>query len=275
MSTLQARQPKGIRTGGQFSGISHTESGISLAHPALGGRYADPDGTRWSPARLDNDGHLVATDGRVVMELRDHGSKVSWSVTDGGAGVSEPVGTGAADSLGEAKEAAKEARLQAYLHGVTGMEPGADTPWGPVETTRLTAPGIATVHTEEHEGFKLSPERNAAIDPRWREESGWYEADVKGEIVIVSNPDLFSPGEVEEAHCILRSYHPDEHEAVVGARPERFGLANYSPIQPGESFIRDWNTLWQDKRETHLQSYGVEYSAEHPDHVVVTLAEPR
>lgn len=148
-------------------------------------------------------------------------------------------------------------------------------PIGSVETTRLKGPGIATAHTEEHEGFRLSPERNAAIDPRWREESGWYEADVKGEIVIVSNPDLFSPGEVEEAHCILRSYHPDEHEAVVGARPERFGLTRYSPIKPGESFIRDWNTLWQDKRETHLQAHNVEYSAEHPDHVVVTLAEPR
>lgn len=49
----------------------------------------------------------------------------------------------------------------------------------------------------------------------------------------------------------------------------------YSPIGPGESFIRDWNTLWQDKRDTHLQAQGVEQSPEHPDHVIVTLAEPR
>lgn len=158
---------KGHRTGGQFSGISHTESGISLAHPALAGRYADSDGTRWSPDRADGTGALVATDGWMVMKLTElHGSDVAWSVADTGAGFPEQAGVGTAGSLDAAKDAAKEAGQGAYLHGFTGVCPGADTPWGPAETVRLTAPGIATVHTEEHEGFKLSPERNESIDPR-------------------------------------------------------------------------------------------------------------
>lgn len=94
-------------------------------------------------------------------------------------------------------------------------------------------------------------------------------------IVIASSPTVFDSAAVEEAHSVLRTYMPDEHDAIVSECPKRFGLDEYEPIKAGESFIRDWNTFWEEKRDTHVQAINVEASKDHPDHVEVTVAEPR
>lgn len=280
MSTLQTRQPKGIPVGGQFAGISHTESGISLTHPAFGGKYADADGTRWSPISTAGSHETmfsVDIHQRMHMHLaenQDTGT-TTWSVEDHkGTGV-EFVGDGIADTLQDAKYAAKAARDDRYLHGSANVAVGDDSPWGEVEEVKPVATGIVQVTAEENDGFVLSPERNANIDARWRSISGWYSSETMGNIVVASNPAVFPADEVAGAHDILRTYMPDEHDAVVGENPARFGIADYQPIQPGESFIRDWNTFWAEKRDTHLQAIEVVNSDEHPDHVVVTVAEPR
>lgn len=64
------------------------------------------------------------------------------------------------------------------------------------------------------------------------------------------------------------------HDSQKGESPKQFGLDEYEPIKPGESFIRDWNTFWAEKRDTHIQAIDVG-SADHPDYVEVTVAEPR
>jgi hypothetical protein len=279
MSTLQTRQPKGIPVGGQFAGVSHTESGISLTHPAFGGKYADADGTRWSPISSGSHEVLLAVDSHQRLHMRlaenvDTGT-TTWSVEDHHGAQVELVGDGAADNLAEAKYAAKAARDDRYLHGSTGVTIGDDSPWGEVEEVQHIATGLAKVTAEENDGYKLSPERNANIDARWRSISGWYSSETMGAIVVVSSPAVFPDDEIADAHDTLRTYYPDEHDAVVGENPTRFGVTDYQPIQPGESFIRDWNTLWEEKRDTHLQAIEVVSSVDHPDHVVVTVAEPR
>ena len=279
MSTLQTRQPKGIPVGGQFAGVAHTESGISLAHPALAGKYADADGTRWSPISAGSHEVLFAVDQHQRLHMRlavneDTGT-TSWSVEDHVRGQVEMVGHGTAETIQDAKYAAKAARDERYLYGTAGVDAGDDSPWGEVEEIKHFAPGLAKVTAEDNEGFKLSPERNANIDARWRSISGWYSAETMGHIVIASSPTVFEADEVREAHSVLRTYMPDEHEAIVSESPKRFGLDEYEPIKAGESFIRDWNTFWDDKRTTHVQAINVERSEEHPDHVEVTVAEPR
>lgn len=279
MSTLQTRQPKGIPVGGQFAGVSHTESGISLTHPAFAGKYADADDTRWSPISAGSHEVLLAVDQHQRMHMRlavseDTGT-TSWSVEDHGHARPEVVAHGTSDDLQEAKSAAKAARDDRYLHGSANVAAGDDSPWGEVEEVQHVATGLAKVTAEMNDGFVLSPERNANIDARWRSISGWYSSETMGAIVVVSSPTVFSEDEIAEAHDTLRTYYPDQHDAVVGENPARFGVRDYRPIQPGESFIRDWNILWAAKRDTHLQAIEVTSSPDSDDHVVVTLAEPR
>lgn len=279
MSTLQTRQPKGIPVGGQFAGVSHTESGISLTHPAFGGKYADADGTRWSPISAGSRQVLLAVDSHQRLHMRlavdEDSGTTTWSVEDHQGDQVEVVGDGIAETLSEAKYAAKAARDERYLHGSAGVSAGDDSPWGEVETVQHIAPGLARVEAEENEGYVLSPERNANIDARWRSISGWYSAETMGHIVVASSPTVFDAGDVEEAHSVLRTYMPDEHDAIVSESPKRFGLDEYEPIKPGESFIRDWNTFWADKRDTHVQAIDVTPSVDHPDHYEVTVAAPR
>jgi hypothetical protein len=55
------------------------------------------------------------------------------------------------------------------------------TPWGPAQSVRMLAQGIALVSTAGHGGIKLSPERQAQMPASCRttpySSGGWYEED--------------------------------------------------------------------------------------------------
>jgi len=71
------------------------------------------------------------------------------------------------------------------------------TPWGAPEEIKQIAPGIIWYETPSHGGFWLSPERNAQVPLRDRQESfcqngmlGWYEEDCDAEIVRRTFPEI-------------------------------------------------------------------------------------
>ncbi len=98
-----------------------------------------------------------------------------------------------------------------------------ETPWGPVQLVREIAPGIIRYDTASHGGYRLSPERVAAMPKALREfcpwaGPGWYEEDCDWSLVAVAFPQFFPPAAVTAAHDSLRHYRPELHAAVAEHR---------------------------------------------------------
>ena len=76
------------------------------------------------------------------------------------------------------------------------------TPWGEPQVVTEIAPGIVRFHTAGHGGIWLSPERNAQVPKRLRQETwmehglrGWYEEDSDAGIVALIFPAEVFVGE--------------------------------------------------------------------------------
>lgn len=116
---------------------------------------------------------------------------------------------------------------------------GTWTPWGTVQRSEETAPGITWYSTASHGGYGLSPERQAAMPDHLRLENrglrgagpkgpGWYEEDCDWCLVTLAFPELFSSEDRALALNTCRGWHPDAYEAHTG-----------KVIAPGESYVKD------------------------------------
>jgi hypothetical protein len=86
---------------------------------------------------------------------------------------------------------------------------GFKTPWGESQQVTAIAPGIVSVSTAGHGGFRVAK----SVWSTWprclwpdspynfvtREGNGWYEEDVGVCFVILARPDLFKPEDIEHA----------------------------------------------------------------------------
>ncbi len=131
-------------------------------------------------------------------------------------------------------------------YGRTGLKEGSRTPWGPAQQVDEIAPGIASVHTSGHGGYKLSPERNATIPHALRRASGWYEEDAEWAVVGVTFPDELAKerpaltAEALQQSCDqkLRDWEPTAYEQWKGVT-----------LLPGESLVKDereWGLMHAD-----------------------------
>lgn len=115
------------------------------------------------------------------------------------------------------------------------------TPWGPAQNAREFAPGIVFYSTASHGGFKLSPDRLAAMPALFREPEGWYEEDCEAAKVMVSFPEFFPAQMAPTASDTLRHYYPNLYEA-------HFKVT----LQPGESYKKDKNQFLLDNQERYI-----------------------
>jgi len=127
--------------------------------------------------------------------------------------------------------------------GTVDVAEGARTPWGPAQRAERVADGIVFVPTDGHGGYKLSPERNAAIPRPYRKSSGWYEEDCERNIVEFYHHDAVWPDRegAERAESVafrderLRYWFPDAWEKVNGRE-----------LEPGESGVKD-ERVWGEQ----------------------------
>lgn len=119
------------------------------------------------------------------------------------------------------------------------------TPWGQSQHIEDIAPGIRSISTAGHGGFKLDRARNAQVPEYLRREGGWYEEDVDYAIVYLTFPSEFSEQQVADARDTIRHYYPDEYERLTG-----------ETITPGQSRTRDE----QEFNRVHADDY-IAYSA--------------
>lgn len=130
---------------------------------------------------------------------------------------------------------------------------GANTPWGPAQHASREADGIVFVPTDGHGGYKLSPERNAAIPAPFRNRSGWYEEDGDRVFVELYHYDaLFNrpqddPADRSERLAAfdqkIRDYYPDQYE-----KAHRVTLA------PGESTWKDRRVWGEDNADEYVMT---------------------
>lgn len=99
--------------------------------------------------------------------------------------------------------------------GSVTVSAGGFSPWGEIQSVAHHAPGIAFVGAAGHGGFKLSPERNAAIPAELRQLNGWYEEDCEAHIVAMFHgSDIGS--DPERAAQGVKDWYPDEYEKIAG-----------------------------------------------------------
>ena len=105
---------------------------------------------------------------------------------------------------------------------------GAHTPWGPSQDGTFYAEGITSHSTAGHGGFKLSADRNRAVNPMLRAAGGWYEEDECWAIVAFTFPNRFTTLERRYAERTIKDSWPDAWEAIFG-----------TILEPGESRRKD------------------------------------
>ena len=110
--------------------------------------------------------------------------------------------------------------------GEVNIQEGSRTPWGEADYVSESAPGIMSVSTPGHGGYKLSPERNKAIPAGLRNGSGWYEEDCEAHIVAWVHPEGFPNADAAEQG--VKDWFPDGYEKATG-----------TVLAPGESQTKD------------------------------------
>lgn len=139
--------------------------------------------------------------------------------------------------------------------GEVNVHEGSRTPWGAADYVALSAPGIMSVGTPGHGGYKLSPERNKAIPAGLRNTSGWYEEDCEAHIVAWVHPEGFpNAGAAEQG---VKDWFPDGYEKATG-----------TVLAPGESHNKDRAT-WEAVHAGDLLNSWALTSHEHPGMVEV------
>ncbi|THK33918.1 hypothetical protein EHS39_33435 [Ensifer sp. MPMI2T] len=132
------------------------------------------------------------------------------------------------------------------------MRMNCNTPWGPSQGATLYAEGVISHSTAGHGGFKLSSERNAAINPLLRADDEFYEEDAAWAIVALTFPDLFTRYERKVAEEIVRDSWPDAWETIFG----RSLAPGQSREKDARAFARahadDWVVISAIRSEHHL-----------------------
>jgi hypothetical protein len=90
------------------------------------------------------------------------------------------------------------------------------TPWGLADQVIEIAPGIRSVSTPSHGGYKLDAKRNAQVHVAWRRSGGWYEEDCEWAIVAFTFRASFSAADVAHAIRSLKANQPDAYTLVTG-----------------------------------------------------------
>ncbi len=97
-----------------------------------------------------------------------------------------------------------------------GPQEGDKSPWGKIDHVSEVAPGIWSVGTPGHGGFKLSRARNARMPSAFRKAGGWYEEDCEWGMVAIVFSEPFNTEQYYAAHAVIRNYYPDEYTQVTG-----------------------------------------------------------
>lgn len=90
-----------------------------------------------------------------------------------------------------------------------------ETPWGPSQSCDEVAPGIWSIDTASHGGYRLSPDRQAAFAKRFPGyvpfggSLQWFEEDCEAAMIPVAFPDCFPAESVERATKFVRMYRPE------------------------------------------------------------------
>ena len=66
---------------------------------------------------------------------------------------------------------------------------------------------------------------------------------------------------------------PDEYEKAVGKDPARYGVTDYQPIGPGESFIRDEKNFFAANSSTVQRVWSATYSKTHEGMTEVLVSD--
>lgn len=115
------------------------------------------------------------------------------------------------------------------------------SPWGGVDSAKEYGPGVWSVSTPSHGGFRLSSERNAAVADYWRSADGWYEEDCDWAIVCATWPELFEPLWRQQADVTLRNWYPDAYEQ------------HYSCVLlPEQSYRKAERVFWTQHRNDYV-----------------------
>jgi hypothetical protein len=268
-----SRQPRGIPVGGQFAATSHTEPDLVLGKPERDVHF-DPDGTEWEWA--DPGAEVLSTGliGKIGIEINTrpgHADKYTFRVVD--FSNLRTISTGEGTDLDEVKAVAKELRANAARYGSNNLRVGSRTPWGTADGVTHVAPGIDNVFTPGHGGVKLSRERNKEVDPIWRQKAGWYEEDCEWAIAAITHREAYSEEHQKYAHQSARRWFPDEYEQVVGKDPARYGVADYKPIAPGESNVRDEKVFFAANYDKVQRAFSASYSKDHEGMTEVLVSD--
>ena len=139
------------------------------------------------------------------------------------------------------------------------------TPWGMSQGVTSYDEGIECHTTAEHGGFRLSPERNGMVHPRWRSQGGWYEEDCGWAIVAITFPELFTAQERRHAERTIKDIWPDEWEAIFDV-----------VLGPGESVEKDRRRFHESHASDWIVTAAIT-SSHHPGMVecVATLGGKR
>jgi hypothetical protein len=90
------------------------------------------------------------------------------------------------------------------------------TPWGVSQSVTEVYPGIQSVSTAGHGGYKLDRKRNAMVHEAWRNVGGWYEEDCEWAIVALTFKYEFPAETVEGAIKTLKNWLPIQYSLVTG-----------------------------------------------------------
>ena len=134
------------------------------------------------------------------------------------------------------------------------------TPWGASEFATIYEDGVLVHRTAGHGGFHLSAIRNAKVDSRLRNDTGWYEEDAEWAIVALTFPALFTTYERKCADQTVRDNWPDEWETIYGRH-----------LEPGESRGKDRREFEQQHASDWIVVSAI-YSAQHPGMTEVIAA---
>lgn len=152
-------------------------------------------------------------------------------------------------------------------YGTTGITLGSPTPWGPADHVEEIAPGISSIITAGHGGYKLTAERNKMIPAPLRTRSGWYEEDCEWAAVGAIFPEELTrdrPGMTPErmlqtSEESLREWNPDGWEKWKGVT-----------LRPGESRTRDAKQWEASHADQYVDGGGGSPALTDPDMVKVS-----
>lgn len=108
-------------------------------------------------------------------------------------------------------------QVRSYQSGCT--LPERNTPWGAADTATIYAEGVVFFSTPSHGGFRLSPERLAAIPDDvllctfgQQGQHGWFEEDEDWALVALAFPEAFKADDLQRARELLSA---DAHDNAI------------------------------------------------------------